>query len=61
MATYSKAAQERIALRKLADARKFSRPGVRGFNYDADLVRELRQISDELPEDFRWSTCGGVN
>jgi hypothetical protein len=61
MATYSKAAQERIALRKLVDARKFSRPGVRGFNYDADLVRKAREISDELPNDFRWRTSGGIN
>ena len=61
MATYSKAAQERIALRKLADARKFSRPGVHGFNYDADLVREIRKISEQLPNDFRWRTSGGIN
>lgn len=61
MATYSKAAQEKIALRKLVDARKYARRGVVGFNYDLDLIREARAASDSLATDYRWNVCTGVN
>jgi hypothetical protein len=54
------AAQEKIALRKNADAKRNAPRGVRFANYNEEALTLAKEISTLLPTDWRWANCGGI-